>query len=1336
MGAGKKGKGKGKSKKTTADADDDDEADAEAGNDGEGAEGSWDWSSLREACVRLLCDVLCADMRKLWPLGVPEEEMIVVIVKSAARMLTNAVAMKDKDVRRAVVELIGTACRRFPSVAATAVVTIADAVSKHEHAVAVAVDLAELMSCGLTPQGGLPSSVLGAGNGEKEEGSGPSATVEGLPYGGKYFAPQAAAELLREVGRVSPGGGEGSGSSLKRASAFIMEVSERCPPLVLGNLACLLPHLDSDNATLRSALVTTLGSIVARSYNSATAEAAAKAASAAALVSGGDPLAAAQEAAEGSKRRRDALLDALADRIHDVHSYTRAAALRAWCSLTTSTAVPMDRFGPVAALAVGRLMDKGSLVRKMAAQLLRTLLENNPFTSVVDPSALRSSLAAVDAWLKVHAPPAVYAEVTGTPMPTPTAGTAKGGAKAKGRMGMKAIEEEDEGAADEEADAEAALTEELLADSAAAMEAEANGTASASGQAQQQVALSAEVVKHIKARQQLVAAVSFAEAFTSCLPAAVELLSSKTASDVRESIKLLSRARAFRVPGAEGSLARMLVLVWSDEPGVKDEVVETFDALYLRNEALQDEDEEGTGGGAHGGEAAAAAEEVPAPAPKAEPAARPKRSSRAKKSLAEDGDEDEDQDAEDEEEEKPKSKGKKAGVKAKAATEAAAEPKPTKAAAKPKKKKAKASSSTLDPTVVAENLVDLLTGAPAAVRTSLEEVLREAATQELLPPGLSEALWTFVAQGVESHARIRVEVGACLVGTLKTQNPQLATATKATVTAAGHHLARARSAMALLSMIGTSLPASLDSPASLARLAILLGPPPATYQVGAGLLRAAMRSLSAITPEGALPDLSLVENALATADYRLARHACMALQRVRGYSVAQAPRKTMAMAAAAEAAENAASKGGKGAGKGKLAASDDSTSEQSRIAVIQRLLSLVAAMISGAWDDGDVECAHWYTAAQAGIDAIFALAAKPLDICTPMLQSLAAGLLLDPTASPAAYRQGLSHTRMARLFFALGHVALRTLAHTEGLASRVKLLRIRAAERAEHGLSSAPAATSAPVGKGKKGTSAAAAPAPGPKDGIEEQLGVSAAEDEKEAELVVHIAEHELSASNLCGLFAPLLHLVVTGHLLVTQQAEAEGQILGSQAADPLTESALLAIVKLMAVSSTYCEGNLQLLFTVLAKSPCPSLRSTITIALGDLAVRFPNLTEPYTSYMYARLRDSDSGVRKSALMVLTHLILAEQIKVKGNVGEIAVCLNDRDPAISDLTKMVRTTLRVLLQMQASLRPPRRPTYSPHACSSSQSSPRGPDLPSTTCCPTLSPASPSSPIHKHMLQAQ
>lgn len=57
-------------------------------------------------------------------------------------------------------------------------------------------------------------------------------------------------------------------------------------------------------------------------------------------------------------------------------------------------------------------------------------------------------------------------------------------------------------------------------------------------------------------------------------------------------------------------------------------------------------------------------------------------------------------------------------------------------------------------------------------------------------------------------------------------------------------------------------------------------------------------------------------------------------------------------------------------------------------------------------------------------------------------------------------------------------------------------------------------------------------------------------------------------------------------------------------------------------------------------------MRANIIVALGDLAFRFPNALEPWNPLIYDRLKDDNPGVRANAIMVLTHLILNDMVKV------------------------------------------------------------------------------------------
>jgi condensin complex subunit 1 len=178
---------------------------------------------------------------------------------------------------------------------------------------------------------------------------------------------------------------------------------------------------------------------------------------------------------------------------------------------------------------------------------------------------------------------------------------------------------------------------------------------------------------------------------------------------------------------------------------------------------------------------------------------------------------------------------------------------------------------------------------------------------------------------------------------------------------------------------------------------------------------------------------------------------------------------------------------------------------------------------------------------------------------------------------------------------------------------------------------------------------------------IEKELGHVGNTIDAEIEAARVSVEKGIVHQNLLGQFGPLLVKVC---------ANAEGHFCHPL----LRASAVLALLKFMTVSAEFCEQNLQLLFTILLKDDKDGhnslLRANIVIALGDLAFRFPNLVEPWTHHIYSRLRDPDARVRKNTLMVLTHLILNDMIKIKGQISEMALCLEDKEPRIADLARL------------------------------------------------------------------
>jgi hypothetical protein len=87
------------------------------------------------------------------------------------------------------------------------------------------------------------------------------------------------------------------------------------------------------------------------------------------------------------------------------------------------------------------------------------------------------------------------------------------------------------------------------------------------------------------------------------------------------------------------------------------------------------------------------------------------------------------------------------------------------------------------------------------------------------------------------------------------------------------------------------------------------------------------------------------------------------------------------------------------------------------------------------------------------------------------------------------------------------------------------------------------------------------------------------------------------------------------------------------------------------------------------------NIRSNVAIALSDVAISFSTIIDEKSDELYGGLSDRDLVVKKNTLMVLMHLILNGMIKVKGQLGEMAKCLENEEPHVADLTKLFFTDL-------------------------------------------------------------
>ncbi|NXY48218.1 CND1 protein, partial [Ceuthmochares aereus] len=293
---------------------------------------------------------------------------------------------------------------------------------------------------------------------------------------------------------------------------------------------------------------------------------------------------------------------------------------------------------------------------------------------------------------------------------------------------------------------------------------------------------------------------------------------------------------------------------------------------------------------------------------------------------------------------------------------------------------------------------------------------------------------------------------------------------------------------------------------------------------------------------------------------------------------------------------------------------------------------------------------HWIPFMEAAVTLIYQLAEGAEEICAHILQVCSQQALEklqedgeEKGCSPSRVSHGASSLPtflLMHLMSLVGQVALQQVAYLEvSVSAELRRRRILREEEKTKKLPNSSTKKQRPQSTGNETT-------------MEEELGlVGASADDTEAELIRSICETELlDGKHLFSAFVPLVLKICNNPGLYSDPA--------------LSAAAALTLGKVCMISSEFCDSQLRLLFTMMEKSALPAVRSNLIIAAGDLAIRFPNLVEPWTSHLYARLRDPCPSVRQTTGLVLTHLILKDMVKVKGQVSEMATLLIDPEEAI------------------------------------------------------------------------
>jgi condensin complex subunit 1 len=168
----------------------------------------------------------------------------------------------------------------------------------------------------------------------------------------QFEYPQLAEDVYRELGGHNFTAAESN--TAKLVSMFLVKHAELAPKDALKYLNLVIGLLDVESTSIRMAIVEVLGRLIGF-------------------------LQVREDRDEQSLIQCKSLFALLEERLRDVNAFVRCKVLSVLGELCRLHAIPVNRRSAIVQLAINRVKDKSSNVRKRAIQLLSEFIKNHPF---------------------------------------------------------------------------------------------------------------------------------------------------------------------------------------------------------------------------------------------------------------------------------------------------------------------------------------------------------------------------------------------------------------------------------------------------------------------------------------------------------------------------------------------------------------------------------------------------------------------------------------------------------------------------------------------------------------------------------------------------------------------------------------------------------------------------------------------------------------------------------------------------------------------------------------------------------------------------------------------
>ena len=236
--------------------------------------------------------------------------------------------------------------------------------------------------------------------------------------------------------------------------------------------------------------------------------------------------------------------------------------------------------------------------------------------------------------------------------------------------------------------------------------------------------------------------------------------------------------------------------------------------------------------------------------------------------------------------------------------------------------------------------------------------------------------------------------------------------------------------------------------------------------------------------------------------------------------------------------------------------------------------------------------------------------------------------------------------KLAQLIFVVGHIALNMIIYEENLEARIKKKFNQKMDNKNK------------VNKRKKKNNDNQEEKDNDEnDDMNNIVGGQEAEVDMNISLLHKIVDEELLTKNIIAKFVPIITTIAKSTLKCKSE-ELESNLL-------LYKSAIMSYCKLMLINQEFCKNNISFIFDLLNNDTIPSdLKLNVCVSFGDLVNRFPNIMITEVEKFFDGLHSSHKDVVKYTLTVISHLVLNDMLKMKGEVVDICMLLDHKDPSI------------------------------------------------------------------------